>query len=284
MYPPVRERVERVLPHGTGDVLRQLSLFVLAYAGYAVARAVVEMRGRVPFADATRIIDMERSLHVFVEPAVQRWVTGHAHWLLVICDWTYLNAHFLVTTAALIFIYLRRNDAFCYVRNMFVVAMLIALIGYAVYPTAPPWLMPQWGFTNSIGQFTGIDAQRGIPSLLVNPYAAIPSMHVCIALLTGLPMSRLVRSRAVAAAWALYPLFIVFVVIVTANHYLTDVVLGVLTAAVSGLLAGKLLARARPEVWGFGLGAGLMTASASRGSHPPAGRTSRNFLNIASSE
>jgi len=41
-------------------------------------------------------------------------------------------------------------------------------------------------------------------------------------------------------------------VIATGNHYLTDVVLGALTAATSALLAGKLLARARPDVWAFG--------------------------------
>ena len=51
------------------------------------------------------------------------------------------------------FIYLRRNDSFYFVRNMFMIAMAIALVGYALYPTAPPRLMPEWGFTDSISQF-----------------------------------------------------------------------------------------------------------------------------------
>ena len=121
-------------------------------------------------------------------------MTGHAHWLLELADWTYLNAHFALSVGALAFIYLRRNDSFYFVRNMFMVAMLIALVGYCVYPTAPPRLMPQWGFTDSIQQFTGVNAEQGAGSVLLNAYAAVPSMHVCVALMIGLPMSRLVHT------------------------------------------------------------------------------------------
>lgn len=253
-------RCAKLLPHGPRDLLRQLSLFALAYAGYELVRGIVGTGGYRPFADATRIIDLERALHVFVEPRIQSWVSAHARWLLYIADWSYLNAHFALTVGALAFIYLRRNDSFYFVRNMFMVAMLIALVGYAAYPTAPPRLMPQWGFTDSIRQFTGIDAEQGPGSVLLNAYAAIPSMHVCVALMTGLPMARLVRGRAARTLWCLYPPFIVFVVIVTANHYFTDVLLGALTAVLSAVLAKQLLARARPDVWAFGLSASRSSA------------------------
>ena len=52
-------------------------------------------------------------------------------------------------------------------------------------------------------------------------------------------------------AWSLYPVFVTFVVVATANHYFTDVFLGALTAAVAATLAHRLLARARPDVWAF---------------------------------
>ena len=51
-----------------------------------------------------------------------------------VADWTYLNAHYFVTFGALVFIYLRRNDSFYFVRNMFMIAMAIALIGYCAVP------------------------------------------------------------------------------------------------------------------------------------------------------
>ena len=40
-------------------------------------------------------------------------------------------------------------------------------------------------------------------------------------------------------------------VVATANHFLTDVFLGALTAGASALLAQRLLARARPDAWAF---------------------------------
>ncbi|MGH2877776.1 MAG: phosphatase PAP2 family protein [Solirubrobacteraceae bacterium] len=239
------------LPHRRTDAARQLLMFAVAYAGYELVRGLVTTSSSRALADATRIIDFERALHVFVEPRMQSWATTHAHWLLDIADWTYLNAHFALTAAAMVFIYLRRNDSFYFVRNMFMVAILIALIGYSVYPTAPPRLMPQWGFSDSIRQFTGIDAQQGAAGLLLNPYAAVPSMHVCFALMIALPMSALVHSGVARVLWRVYPLFIVFVVVVTGNHYFTDVALGALTAATAAALAKQLLARARPDVWAF---------------------------------
>ena len=103
-----------------------------------------------------------------------------------------------MTLAVLVFIYLRRNDSFYFVRNMFMIAMALALVGYALYPTAPPRLMPEWGFTDSISQFltggTGwID--NGAGKAFLNFYAAVPSMHVCFATMVGVSMSRLVRHR-----------------------------------------------------------------------------------------
>ena len=86
-----------------------------------------------PFGDATKIIDFERTLHIFIEPSVQAW-TQNMHWLMDAADWIYLNGHFFVTLAALVFIYLRRNDSFYFVRNMLMIAMAIALIGYCAVP------------------------------------------------------------------------------------------------------------------------------------------------------
>jgi membrane-associated phospholipid phosphatase len=242
----------RVLPRGWPDVLRQVSLFAAAYVGYQVVRGLInDGDGHKPFGDATRIIDLERVLHVFIEPRIQAWASNK-HLLMDIADWSYLNAHDVVTIGALTFIYLRRNDSFYFVRNMLMIAMAIALVGYALYPTAPPRLMPEWGFTDSISQFLGTSVDDGPGKAFMNFYAAVPSMHVCFALIIGWPMSRLVRRWPAKIVWRVYPLWITFVVVATGNHYLTDVFLGAVTAGASWLLAGKLLARARPDAWASG--------------------------------
>jgi membrane-associated phospholipid phosphatase len=243
----------RVLPRGWGDVARQLALILGAYVLYQLVNGLIATSNPYkPFGDATKIINLERVLHVFVEPSIQAWALNF-HWLMDAADWAYICSHYVITSAVLLFIYFRRNDSFYFVRNMFLIAMGIALVGYAVFPTAPPSLMPEWGFTDALSQFFGtpyVDG-NGAAKAFVNIYAAVPSMHVCFAVMTGWPMIRLVRSRPAKIAWAVYPLWITFVVVATGNHYLTDVFLGALTAGVAAVLAKQLLARARPDVWAF---------------------------------
>jgi membrane-associated phospholipid phosphatase len=243
----------RVLPRGWGDVARQLALVVGVYVLYQLVNGLIaDGNPYKPFGDAVKIIDLERALHVFVEPSIQAWALNN-RWLIDAADWAYLYSHYVITAGVLAFIYFRRNRSFYFVRNMFAIAMLIALIGYAVFPTAPPALMPEWGFTDAISQFLGVSHidGNGAASAFVNVYAAVPSMHVCFAVMTGWPMSRLVRRRWAKIAWMLYPLWITFVVVATGNHYLTDVFLGALTAGAAAMLAKQLLARARPDLWAF---------------------------------
>jgi membrane-associated phospholipid phosphatase len=242
----------RLLPRGWPDAVRQVLLFAAAYLLYELVRGLVN-DGDVARAsvNATRVIDLERRLHVFVEPSVESWAL-HRPWLMHLADWVYLDAHGVVTFGALAYVYLRRNDSFPFMRNGFLIAMALALVGYAVYPTAPPRLMPQWGFADPIRQLTGIDAERGPGSVLLNAYAAIPSMHVCLALLTGWSMAVLTPRRTLQALWRVYPLAIMLVVVVTGNHYLVDIALGAVCAGLSALLAGALLVRSRPDVWAFG--------------------------------
>jgi membrane-associated phospholipid phosphatase len=255
---PGSERLRlTLLPRGFKDALLQLALFGATYALYDLVRGLVNSGNSYkPFGDAMRIIDVERVLHVFVEPAIQGW-TENTHWLMDAADWSYLNAHYVVTAAVLVFIYLRRNESYGSVRNTFIIAMLIGLIGYALYPTAPPRLMPEWGFTDSISQFLGsrISIDDGPGKAFLNFYAAVPSIHVCFAVITGVSMMRLCRHRLVRIAWCLYPLWVAFVVVATGNHFLTDVLLGVLTAGASALIAQRLARWARPRAAPWVVGA-----------------------------
>lgn len=242
----------RVLPRGWADVLRQLSLFLGAYLLYQVVRGLVDGNDVAKATwNAYKVISLEQTLHVFVEPGIQAWVS-HTKWLMDIADSSYLNAHYVITIGALIWIYLRRNDSFYFVRNMFMIAMGIALVGYAVFPTAPPRFMPEWGFIDSVSDFTGVHVSHASASLnaLTNLYAAVPSMHVAFALMIGGTLARLARRRVVRVLWLLYPLLMAFVIVVTANHFIFDAILGALTAGASAYGA-SWLARARPNVWRF---------------------------------
>jgi len=236
------------LPHGPVDAVRQLLLFAGAYYVYRIVRGLVDGEVATAFSHARWIINLERGLHVFFEPSVQSWTMGKG-WLIHAADFTYVNAHFVITTAFLIWLYFRRNEAFYFVRNMFMIAMGLALVLYIVFPTAPPRFLPEWGFTDTVSDFFGQGASHGA-SVLYNPYAAMPSMHVAFALMIGVTGVRLVKLRVGRAFWAIYPFFIAFVVIVTANHFWLDAAVGGVVAAVSAY-ASAALARARPDAWAF---------------------------------
>ena len=135
---------------------------------------------------------------------------------------------------------------------MFMIAMAIALVGYIVFPTAPPRFMPEWGFIDSVSDVTGVHVSHAsaTASALFNPYAAVPSMHVAFALMIGWPLARLVKPPALRVMWFLYPFLMAFVIVATANHFITDAFLGALTAGAAAYGA-RWLARARPGVWRF---------------------------------
>jgi len=241
----------RVLPHGWGDVLRQISLFLAAYFGYRLTRGLVEGRATAAFQHARQLISIERTLHLFVEPSVQAWASG-SHLVMVTASWMYVNAQGPVTIGALLYLYLRHNGNFYFVRNMFMIAMAIALVGYTVFPTAPPRFMPEWGFIDTVADLTPVNVSHTSASMstFFNPYAAVPSMHVAFALMIGWPLARLVRPPPARILWILYPFVMTFVIVVTANHFIADAVLGALTAGASAYGA-SWLARARPSVWRF---------------------------------
>jgi hypothetical protein len=165
-------------------------------------------------------------------------------------NWMYLNSHYLVTTTFLVWLYFFRSENFRFVRNMFLVAMGIALIGYALYPTAPPRFIPAAGFTDTVGAFTNTDPDSGLTSFLVNQYAAVPSMHIAFALMIAVPGLSLCRSVLMRGWWSLYPLLVFFVVVVTANHYWFDAATGAAVACLAAVAAHQL-ARLRPESWSW---------------------------------
>ena len=200
----LRSLQARLLPNGILDVVRQVLLFAVAYYGYRLVRGWIDdpQGATVAFDNARHVIHVEQTLGFFVEPSVQAWASTKPA-IIDFASWMYLNCQSSVTVGSLVFLYLFHNKSFYFVRNMFMVAMGIALVGYTVLPTAPPRL------------------------------------------------ARLAKHRITRIAWSCYPLLVTFVIVATGNHFLSDAILGALTAAISAA-AATWLARARPAAWAFG--------------------------------
>jgi membrane-associated phospholipid phosphatase len=236
------------MPRGPFDAARQWLLFGGAYYLYRLVRGLVDGHPNIAYQHARDIVNFERSIHLFFERDVQTWAINNSFFIHV-ADWMYVNSHFLVTTTFLIWLYIARNHAYYFVRNMFMIAMLFALAGYVIFPAAPPRFLPEWGFQDTVADlFSGASDSA---TVLYNPYAAMPSMHVAFALMVALPAMRLIRRRPLKIAWAFYPLLVTFVVIATGNHFWLDGAVGAIVAGCSAVLATTTLARWRPDAWAW---------------------------------
>ena len=241
-------RIGAWLPRGWGDLFRQLVLYVLADTSYEIARGMADGRADLAFANGERVMDLERSLNLFFEPSWQA-STMTVSWLIDIANAVYLNSQFTVALAFLIWMYLFRNEQYYFFRNMLFASMGLALVGYIGFPTAPPRMYPEYGFFDTINAHSSVNHDSALAKLFINPFAAVPSMHCAVALMIGGTGFKVCRNWFARAFWAFWPLVVAWVTVVTANHYWIDAVLGWMVAGLSFLIASRVIAELKPELW-----------------------------------
>src|ERR1700761_6759575 len=240
--------VSRRLPKGWADAGRHLGILVGVDLIYELGRGVADQSKPDAIHHGAQVISFERSTHTLFEPALQKFFLP-AHWTIDVANFLYLNAQFSIALGFLVWLYLFRNESYYFVRNMFVVSMCLALIGYIGFPTAPPRMFPADGFVDTVTKYSSVNHDSAIAKVFINPYAAVPSMHCAFALMIGGSGFAVCRHWWSKAFWAFWPVLICWVVIVTANHYWIDAALGWLVAVTSAVVAHRLLARAGPEFW-----------------------------------
>ena len=210
-----------MLPRGWGDFGAQLAIWVGFYCSYLGVRSLADRNPAQAFMNGFRVIDLEQHLtHGLVEQAAQR-VADSSQLLLTAAAWTYWNSEFTTIGLALLWVYVCRYERFARFRNTILLANLIGLVGYVVMPTAPPWMFPREGFVD------GVNHSSGLVGAMANPYAAMPSLHAADALIVGVFLFKVCRHWWSKALWALWPVWVWFCVMATANHYLVDVLAGI---------------------------------------------------------
>jgi hypothetical protein len=220
----------KVLPRGWLDFGIQLVIWFGFYFSYLAVRHLTDQNPSKAIVNGLRVISLERRLtHHLFELTAQN-VADSSQTLLTISAWTYWNSEFTVIGLALLWVYLRRHERFTRFRNTILLANLVGLVGFTVMPTAPPWMFPYQGFVG------GVNHSSALLQTLANPYAAMPSLHAADALIVGYFLVATSRTLWAKALWALWPLWVWFCVIATANHYVLDVLAGI-GVAVAALLA-----------------------------------------------
>jgi hypothetical protein len=245
----VRRLVSSALPRGPLDLLIQLALLAAAYWVWRHARGAVDGSMGLSFSHARDLVSAERSLGLLIEPSVQHWAVD-AGWPAEVARWGYANLHFKGSCLMLAILYFGYRGSFGFVRNAVFAAMAISVLGYALFPTAPPRFLPELGLDPS-SSVTGNNPLLSSPGdPLFNPFAAVPSMHVGLSVILAWSLGMLLRPRLLKAAFFAYPLLMTYVVVASGNHFWLDAALGLLTAALATCVA-MLLARLNSD-WSFG--------------------------------
>jgi membrane-associated phospholipid phosphatase len=201
--------------------------FVFAYQ---IVRGVVDRNPTKAFENGLKVISLEeRTTHHLFELTFQR-IADSSRFLTDVTSWTYWNSEFTVVGLTLLWVYLRRNDAFTRFRNAILLANALGLLGYVLLPTAPPRMFPELGFVDTLAQFGGLNHGSGLIELAANPYAAMPSLHAADALIVGVCIASVVRRSWAKALWLAWPAWVWFAVIATGNHFWLDVVAGIVIA------------------------------------------------------
>ncbi|MCL4290221.1 MAG: phosphatase PAP2 family protein [Thermoleophilia bacterium] len=232
---PVRKgRVRRF------SVGREVAIGLGVYAVYLLARrAALRGDGRERAeSNARRIVALERRLGIHVEPALQRTVLPQRR-LVVALNLGYATLNVGLTVAWLIRLFHRRDHRFHRYRRATVVAMLGAQPIFLLFPVAPPRKLEH--LVDTIAEVSGVDLDSGLIEKLYHPLAAMPSIHVTIAIVTARGLRETSASPLVRRLAPGYPLLVTAIVFVTANHYVLDAVVG----GMLGRLALRLTRGAR---------------------------------------
>jgi len=220
------------------------ALLVLGLYGlYELARGLVVGQPGQAEQHAHRLVALERSLHVFHEATVQR--AAHAlPGLIGLLGTAYLTLHLLVTVAVLLWLHQRRPSVFAFVRTTLLLASGLALVGFLLYPTAPPRLAGI-GIADTVSN-GHISLNHGLVSTLYNPYAAIPSMHIGYALVAAASLLIYGRAPLLRVLGLLYVPAVLLVVVATGNHFFVDAAAGALVAGLGAAAAAVLTQQATP--------------------------------------
>ena len=237
----------RVLPRGWGDLAKQLAIWFGFLFAYQAARGIADRNPPKAFDNGLKVIDFERHMHGLIELSFQRFVDS-SQFLMNLASWTYWNSEFTVVALALLWVYLRRHEAFIRFRNAILLANVIGLVGYVLLPTAPPRMFPDFGFDDTLSQFASLNHGSGLVNFFANPYAAMPSLHAADALIVGIVLASVARRWLVKVLWLLWPLWVWFAVMATGNHFWLDVLAGIFVASISfAVIYGRPFRRLRRE-------------------------------------
>lgn len=233
--------------HRVRDALRSAqrrltfeALFIVsAYVLYLLVRGTVEGREAQALANASRVIDVQQMLRIFWEADLQSWIVRWEgiKWFV---NTVYVWGHLPVIMLIAVWLYMFRRPRYALYRNAFLISGGISLVVFGLMPTAPPRLLPQWGFAGTAEETISYYIWQ--PPQIVNQYAAMPSLHFGWNVLVTAALLIENESRRRYAA-LLMPACVGAAAVLTANHFFLDLAAGAVICLFGLWVALRLHAR-----------------------------------------
>ncbi|WP_037854142.1 bifunctional glycosyltransferase 87/phosphatase PAP2 family protein [Streptomyces sp. NRRL S-340] len=213
------------------SLLLELLLIRVTYAAYSQVRLAARGSRATAEHHGHQIHSLEHALRLDVEHRANHMMV-RLPWLDHFLSYYYETFHFVVPVAVLAVLYVARPVDYRWARTALGGATLFGLLGFWLYPLAPPRLMPGLGFIDTVhGAQDFAKPDYGAMTALTNQYAAMPSLHFGWSLWCGLVIAVVAPRWWMKALGLLHPLFTVCAIVGTANHWVLDAVGG---AAVVG--------------------------------------------------
>ena len=218
-----------LIPH-----LREIGIVVGGYFVYMYTRALVftDFQGTA-LANARRVIDFEKSAGFFWEPGWQSWAIESARSLVIFFNWAYIVTFFPVVISAAVILYITNRDRYRYYRNIVLISFLIALVGFMLFPLAPPRMIAEH-FVDTINAFGPSGYASREFTNYYNAYAAMPSLHFGWTVMFGIMFLR-TNNKLIQVFGVIYPTMTLFAITITGNHYIMDAIAGGLLVLASYL-------------------------------------------------
>jgi len=227
-------RRQRLRPPLVGEFLIVLILVKV----YDIVRSLADTREYEALQHGRDVLNLEVFLHLDVEHSLNHLLTRSSILTDLAAGW-YQFVHLSVTLAVLACCYRWRPDIYRRARNSLVLVNLMGLVVFWLYPVAPPRLLPGLGFldANAIAGF----GQGPTGPVSPDMFAAMPSLHLAWATWTVIVVRKLMRDHQRLQRLAPgYAMVTAMVVVVTANHYLLDVVAGIAVCLIASIAAGLI--------------------------------------------
>ncbi|MGH9056024.1 MAG: phosphatase PAP2 family protein [Acidimicrobiales bacterium] len=190
-------------------------------------------------AHARGALHLEQVLHIDPEASLDHWLVGH-HTLAVLVSNYYDNAHFVVTFGIVAWLWWRHPVQYRPLRTGLVLANVIAIVVFWVYPMAPPRILDPRRFADVVASTHAFGSwHTGSLASAADQLAAMPSLHIAWAVWSALALWRVFRYRRLAHLAWLYPALTALAVLATGNHFVLDVLGGAATIVVAMLVADR---------------------------------------------